>query len=82
MLEGPYQEAEYNSLIYQLSRARKIADFDGPISLTTLTNYTEFMKDLNSLAQSSHNPDDVFFDDYDTTALLKPSIGDRFQQSC
>jgi len=69
MLEGPYQEAEYNSLIYQLSRARKLADFNGPISLTTITNYTDFMKDLNSRAQSSYNPDDVFFDDYDATQL-------------
>lgn len=60
MLEGPYQEAEYNSLIYQLSRARKLADFDGPISLTTITNYADFMKDLNSRAQSSYNPDDIF----------------------
>jgi len=69
MLEGPYQEAEYNSLIYQLSRARKLADFDGPISLTTITNYADFMKDLNSRAQSSYNPDDIFFDDYDATQL-------------
>jgi cell division control protein 6 len=69
MLEGPYQEAEYNSLIYQLSRARKLADFDGPISLTTITNYADFMKDLNSRAQSSYNPDDIFFDDYDANQL-------------
>ena len=69
MLEGPYQEAEYNSLIYQLSRARKLADFDGPISLTTITNYADFMTDLNSRAQSSYNPDDIFFDDYDANQL-------------
>ena len=69
MLEGPYQEAEYNSLIYQLSRARKLADFDGPISLTVITNYADFMKDLNSRAQSSYNPDDIFFDDYDADQL-------------
>jgi cell division control protein 6 len=69
MLDGPYQEAEYNSLIYQLSRARKLADFDGPISLTAITNYADFMKDLNSRAQSSYNPDDIFFDDYDATQL-------------
>jgi len=69
MLEGPYQESEYNSLIYQLSRARKLADFDGPISLTTITNYADFMKDLNSRAQSSYNPDDIFFDDYDANQL-------------
>lgn len=69
MLEGPYQEAEYNSLIYQLSRARKLAEFDGPISLTAITNYTDFMKDLNSRAQSSYNPDDIFFDDYDANQL-------------
>nr|WP_224830416.1 AAA family ATPase [Saliphagus infecundisoli] len=69
MLEGPYQEAEYNSLIYQLSRARKLADFGGPISLTTITNYADFMKNLNSRAQSSYNPDDIFFDDYDATQL-------------
>lgn len=69
MLEGPYQEAEFNSLIYQLSRARGLADFDGPISLTAITNYADFMKDLNSRAQSSYNPDDIFFDDYDATQL-------------
>ena len=69
MLEGPYQEAEYNSLIYQLSRARKLADFDGPISLTAITNYADFMKNLNSRARSSYNPDDIFFDDYDAMQL-------------
>lgn len=69
MLAGPYKEAEYNSLIYQLSRARQLAEFDGPISLTTITNYTDFMKDLNSRSQSSYNPDDVFFDDYDAAQL-------------
>jgi cell division control protein 6 len=69
MLEGPYQEAGYNSLIYQLSRARNLADFDGPISLTTITNYTDFIKDLNSRAQSSYNPDDIFFDDYNASQL-------------
>ena len=69
MLDGPYQEAAYNSLIYQLSRARKLAEFDGPISLTTITNYADFMKDLNSRAQSSYNPDDIFFDDYDANQL-------------
>jgi orc1/cdc6 family replication initiation protein len=68
-LEGPYQDAEYNSLIYQLSRARKLGDFDGPISLTTITNYADFMKNLNSRAQSSYNPDDIFFDDYDANQL-------------
>jgi cell division control protein 6 len=71
MLEGPYQDAEYNSLIYQLSRARNLGDFDGPISLTTITNYADFMKDLNSRAQSSYNPDDIFFDDYDANQLRK-----------
>jgi len=69
MLEGPYQEAAYNSLIYQLSRARKLGDFDGPISLTAITNYANFMTDLNSRAQSSYNPDDIFFTDYDATQL-------------
>jgi len=68
--KGRIREAEYNSLIiYQLSRARKLADFDGPISLTTITNYADFMKDLNSRAQSSYNPDDIFFDDYDANQL-------------
>jgi len=69
MLEGPYQEAAYNSLIYQLSRARKLGDFDGAISLTAITNYADFMTDLNSRAQSSYNPDDIFFTDYDATQL-------------
>ena len=27
------------------------------------------MKDLNSRAQSSYNPDDIFFDDYDANQL-------------
>jgi cell division control protein 6 len=69
LLDGPYQEADFNSLIYQLSRARKLADFNRPISLTAITNYADFMKDLNSRAQSSYNPDDIFFDDYDATQL-------------
>ena len=69
MLEGPYQNAEFNSLIYQLSRVRRLGDFDGPISLTTITNYTDFRKELNSRAQSSYNPDDIFFDEYNAEQL-------------
>jgi len=70
-LKGPYEEEEYNTLIYQLSRARNLADFGGPVSLTTITNYTDFMSDLNSRSSSSYNPDNIFFDDYDATQLQK-----------
>lgn len=69
MLDGPYQESEYNSLIYQLSRAHSLGNFDGPIAVTAITNYAEFMKELNSRAQSSFNPDEIFFDDYDAEQL-------------
>lgn len=69
MLDGPYSEPEYNSLLYQLSRARDLGRFDGPVSVTAITNYVDFMSDLNSRANSSFNPDEIFFEDYDATQL-------------
>jgi cell division control protein 6 len=69
MLDGPYSDPEYNSLLYQLSRARDLGRYDGPVSVTAITNYVDFMSDLNSRANSSFNPDEVFFDDYDATQL-------------
>lgn len=69
MLDGPYSEPEYNSLLYQLSRVRDLGRFDGSVSVTAITNYVDFMSDLNSRANSSFNPDEVFFDDYDAPQL-------------
>jgi len=68
MLERPYQEAEYNSSSTNFHGLAN-SPTGGPISLTTITNYADFMKDLNSRAQSSYNPDDIFFGDYDANQL-------------
>ncbi len=69
LLEGPYEDTAYSSLLYQLSRAETLGNIEGSVSVTALTNYTHFMQDLNSRAESSFNPDDIFFDDYDANQL-------------
>ncbi|WP_436932018.1 orc1/cdc6 family replication initiation protein [Halosimplex halobium] len=69
LLKGPYDDPAYSSLLYQLSRAENLGNIEGSVSVTALTNYTNFMQDLNSRAESSYNPDDIFFDDYDANQL-------------
>ncbi|QLH84970.1 AAA family ATPase [Halosimplex pelagicum] len=69
LLKGPYEDPAYSSLLYQLSRAENLGNIEGSVSVTALTNYTHFMQDLNSRAESSFNPDDIFFDDYDANQL-------------
>lgn len=71
MLTGPYEEEEYNTLLYQLSRPRDVGGYEGPVSVTTITNYADFLGDLNSRASSSYNPDDIFFTDYNATQLRR-----------
>jgi cell division control protein 6 len=69
LLVGPYDDNAFSSLLYQLSRAESLGNIEGSVSVTALTNYTHFMEDLNSRAESSFNPDDIFFDDYDANQL-------------
>lgn len=69
LLDGPYDDPAYSSLLYQLSRAENLGNIEGSVSVTALTNYTHFMQDLNSRAESSFNPDDIFFEDYDANQL-------------
>jgi len=69
LLVGPYDDNAFSSLLYQLSRAESLGNIQGSVSVTALTNYTHFMEDLNSRAESSFNPDDIFFDDYDANQL-------------
>lgn len=69
LLVGPYDDNAYSSLLYQLSRAENLGNIEGSVSVTALTNYTHFMEDLRSRAESSFNPDDIFFDDYDANQL-------------
>lgn len=82
LLVGPYDDNAFSSLLYQLSRAESLGNIEGSVSVTALTNYTHFMEDLNSRAESSFNPDDIFFDDYDANqlrAILK-NRRDAFKQ--
>ena len=69
LLVGPYDDNAFSSLLYQLSRAESLGNIEGSVSVTALTNYTHFMEDLSSRAESSFNPDDIFFDDYDANQL-------------
>ncbi|WP_152043515.1 orc1/cdc6 family replication initiation protein [Salinigranum salinum] len=69
LLVGPYDDNAFSSLLYQLSRAETLGNIEGSVSVTALTNYTHFLEDLSSRAESSFNPDDIFFDDYDANQL-------------
>ena len=68
-LQGPYDDKAHSSLLYQLSRAEKMRNINTCVSVVGLTNYTNFIEDMGTRANSSFNPDDIFFDDYDADQL-------------
>lgn len=65
----PNEEPAYSKLLYQLSRASQLGRIDGHISVAALTNDPRFMEDLDGRAESSFNPQDVVFSDYDANQL-------------
>lgn len=63
------EEPAYSRLLYQLSRAEKLGEIDGNVAVAALTNDPGFMEELDGRAESSFNPQDVAFPDYDATQL-------------
>lgn len=72
---NPNDEPAYSKLLYQLSRASQLGRIDQQVSVAALTNDPRFMEELDGRAESSFNPQDVVFSDYDATQLQ--SILDR-----
>ena len=64
-----HDEPAYSKLLYQLSRASQLGRIDGYLSVAALTNDPRFMEDLDGRAESSFNPQDVVFPDYDANQL-------------
>jgi cell division control protein 6 len=65
----PNDEPAYSKLLYQLSRASQLGRIEGHVSVAALTNDPRFMEDLDGRAESSFNPQDVVFSDYDANQL-------------
>jgi cell division control protein 6 len=65
----PNDEPAYSKLLYQLSRASQLGKIDGHVSVAALTNDPRFMEDLDGRAESSFNPQDIVFSDYDANQL-------------
>jgi len=65
----PNEEPAYSKLLYQLSRASQLGRIEGHVSVAALTNDPRFMEDLDGRAESSFNPQDVVFSDYDANQL-------------
>ena len=65
----PNDEPAYSKLLYQLSRASQLGRIKGHVSVAALTNDPRFMEDLDGRAESSFNPQDVVFPDYDANQL-------------
>lgn len=62
-------EPAYSRILYQLSRASVEGEIDGQVSVAALTNDPQFMENIDGRAESSFNPDDVTFPDYDANQL-------------
>lgn len=62
-------EPAYSKLLYQLSRASQLGRIEGHVSVAALTNDPRFMENLDGRAESSFNPQDVVFSDYDANQL-------------
>jgi cell division control protein 6 len=65
----PTDEPAYSKLLYQLSRASQLGRIEGHVSVAALTNDPRFMEELDGRAESSFNPQDVVFSDYDANQL-------------
>jgi len=65
----PNDEPAYSKLLYQLSRASQLGRIEGDVSVAALTNDPRFMENLDGRAESSFNPQDIVFPDYDANQL-------------
>ena len=63
------EEPAYSKLLYQLSRASDTNEISGGVSVAALTNDPKFMEDLDGRTESSFNPRDIHFPDYDANQL-------------
>ena len=59
----------YSTLLYQLSRVTQLGRVDSEISVAALTNDPRFMEQLDGRTESSFNPQDIIFPDYNATQL-------------
>jgi len=75
-------EPAYSKLLYQLSRASNTNEIEGRVSVAALTNDPKFMEDIDGRAESSFNPRDIYFPDYDATQLreILQNRRDAFRQ--
>ena len=75
-------EPAYSKLLYQLSRASNTNEIEGRVSVAALTNDPKFMEDIDGRAESSFNPRDVYYPDYDATQLreILENRRDAFRQ--
>lgn len=75
-------EPAYSKLLYQLSRASNTNEIEGRVSVAALTNDPKFMEDIDGRAESSFNPRDVYFPDYDANQLreILDNRRDAFRQ--
>ncbi|RLM63296.1 orc1/cdc6 family replication initiation protein [Halorubrum sp. Atlit-26R] len=76
-------EPAYSKLLYQLSRASNTNEIEGRVSVAALTNDPKFMEDIDGRAESSFNPRDVYFPDYDANQLreILENRRDAFRQN-
>ena len=76
-------EPAYSKLLYQLSRASNTNEIEGRVSVASLTNDPKFMEDIDGRAESSFNPRDVYFPDYDANQLreILENRRDAFRQN-
>jgi len=76
-------EPAYSKLLYQLSRASNTNEIEGRVSVAALTNDPRFMEDIDGRAESSFNPRDVYFPDYDANQLreILANRRDAFRQN-
>lgn len=75
-------EPAYSKLLYQLSRASNTNEIEGRVSVAALTNDPKFMENIDGRAESSFNPRDVYFPDYDAMQLrqILKNRRDAFRQ--
>jgi len=75
-------EPAYSKLLYHLSRASNTNEIEGRVSVAALTNDPKFMEDIDGRAESSFNPRDIYFPDYDATQLreILQNRRDAFRQ--
>ena len=62
------EEPAYSSLLYQLSRAEDLTDIE-TLGVIAITNAPDFVEELDPRVDSSFNPRDIVYTDYDADQL-------------